>query len=82
MATFLTLFFLSNIGQGNFKGVFLGNLGQKYVFNDILKPKDAFLSYKNKKFKKSKHWHFSKGVNSWFWPKNGHFSNLAQENDI
>ena len=33
---------------------FLGNIGQKNVFNDILEPKDAFLSYKNKKFKKSK----------------------------
>ena len=38
--------------------------------------KNAFLGYKNKKFKKSKNWHFSKGVNPWFWPKNGHFSNF------
>ena len=65
-----------------FQLFFLGNIGQENVFNDILEPKNAFLSYKNKKFKKSKHWHFSKGVNSWFWPKNGHFSNLAQENDF
>ena len=35
-----------------------------------------FLGYKNKKFKKSKNWHFSKGVNPWFWSKNGHFCNF------
>ena len=46
------------------------------VFYDILKRKNAFLDYKNKKFKKSKNWHFSKGVNPWFWSKNGHFSNF------
>ena len=26
--------------------------------------------------KKSKNWHFSKGVNSWVWSKNGHYSNF------
>ena len=45
-------------------------------FYDILERKNAFLGYKNKKFKKSKNCHFSKGVNSWFWCKNGHFSNF------
>ena len=55
---------------------FLSNLGQENVFYDILKKKNAFLGYKNKKFKKSKNWHFSKGVNPWFWSKNGHFSNF------
>ena len=60
---FFTLFFLRNIGQEN-------------VFNYILERKNAFLSYNNKKFKKSKNWHFSKGVNPWFWSKNGHFSNF------
>ena len=44
--------------------------------HDILERKSAFLSYKNKNFKKSKNWHFSKGVNPWFWSKNGHFSNF------
>ena len=39
---------------------FLGNIGQEIVFYDILKRKNAFLGYKNKK---SKNWHFSKGVN-------------------
>ena len=56
----------------------LGNVGQENVFYDILEPKNAFLGYKNKKFKKSiKNWHFSKGVNPMFWTKNGHSSNFS-----
>ena len=55
---------------------FLGNIGQENVFYDILDRKNAFLGYKNKKFKKSKIWHFSKGVNPCFWSKIGHFSNF------
>ena len=63
--------------NGHFsKLFFLGNIGQEKVFHDILEQKKAFLGYKNKKFKKSKNWHFSKGVNPWFWSKNGHFSNF------
>ena len=59
-----------------FPTFFLGNIGQENVFYDILERKKAFLGYKNKKFKKSKNWHFSKGVNPWFWSKNGHFCNF------
>ena len=65
---------------------FLGNIGQENVFSDILERKNAFLGYKNKKFKKSKNWHFSKGVNPWFWYENGNFANfyflgnIGQEN--
>ena len=55
---------------------FLGNIGQENFFFDILQQINAFLGYKNKKFKKSKNSHFSKGVNSWFWFKNGHFFNF------
>ena len=55
---------------------FLGNIGQENVFYDILERKNAFLGYKNKKFKRSKNWHFSKGVNPWFKSENGHFSNF------
>ena len=55
---------------------FLGNIGQENVFYDIVERKNAFLGYKNNKFKKSKNWHFSKGVNPLFWSKNGHFSNF------
>ena len=71
-----------------FKLFFLGNIGQENILNDILERKNASLGYKNKKFKKSKNWHFSKGVNPWFWSKNGAFSNLfflgniGQENII
>ena len=45
-------------------------------FYDTLEQKNAFLGYKNKKFKKSKNSHFPKGVNQWFWSKNGPFSNF------
>ena len=55
---------------------FLGNIGQENVFYDILEQENAFLGYKIKKSKKSKNWDFSKGVNPWFWWKNGHFSNF------
>ena len=69
-----------------FQLFFLGNIGQENVFYDILERKNTFLGYKNMKSEKSKNWHFSKGVNPWFWSKNGHFSNFfflenkAQEN--
>ena len=56
---------------------FLGNIDQENVFYDVLEQKNAFLSYKNKKFKKLKNWHFSKGVNPWFRSKNGHFFNFS-----
>ena len=63
--------------KGHFPNFFfLGNIGEENVFNDILKRKNAFLAYKNKKFKKSKNWHFSKRVNPRFWSKHGYFSNL------
>ena len=45
---------------------FLGNVGQENVFYDILEGKNAFLGYKNSKFKKWKNWDFCKGVNPWF----------------
>ena len=57
-----------------FQLFFLGNIGQENVFNDILEQKNAFLGYENKKLKKSKNCHFCKGVNPWFWSKNGHLS--------
>ena len=60
-----------------FQPVFLGNIFKKNVFHDILAQKIAVLGYKNKNFKKSKNWHFFKGVNPSFWYKNGHFSKLS-----
>ena len=69
------LWFLSK--NGNFCQLFYsGNIGQQNVFYDILERKKAFLGYKNKKFKKSKNWHFSKGVNPWFWSKKWPFFQL------
>ena len=75
--------------NGHFSNFFLlGDEGQENLFYGILERKNAFLGYKNKKFKKSKNWHFSKGVNPWFWFKNGHFFNffflvnIGQENVI
>ena len=59
-----------------FQVVFLGNIDQENVCYDILEQKNAFLRCKNKKFKKSKNLHFSKGVKTWFRSKNGHFSNF------
>ena len=59
-----------------FPSFFLGNIGQENVFYDILERKNAFLGHKNKKLKKSKNSQFSKGVNPWFWSKNGDFSNF------
>ena len=67
-------FWSKNCHFSNF--FFFGNIGQENIFYDILKRKNAFLGYKNKKFKKSKNWHFSKGVNPLLWCKNGHFSNF------
>ena len=71
----VNLWFWSNIGHfSNF--FFLGNIGQENILDDILERKSAFLGYKKKTLKKSNNWHFSKGVNPWFWFKNGHFSNF------
>ena len=69
-----------------FQNFFLGNIGKEKAFYDILEQKNAFLGYKNKKLKKSNNCNRSKGVNPWFWSKNGHFvnffflGNIGQEN--
>ena len=60
----------------------LGNIGHENVFYDILERNNAFLRYKNNKLKKWKNWHFSKGVNPWFWSKNGHFSKFCFSGNI
>ena len=49
-----------------FPTFFLGKIGQENVFYHILERLNAFLGYKNKKFKKSKNWHFSKGLTHGF----------------
>ena len=49
-----------------FATFFLGKIGQKNVFFDILERQNAFVAYKKRKFKKSENEDFSKGVNPWF----------------
>ena len=46
--------------NGHFSNFCLGNIGQENVFYDILEQKNAFVGFKNKKFKQSKNGHFSK----------------------
>ena len=67
-----------------FQFFLLSNLAQENVFYDILERKNAFLGNKNKKFKKSKNWHFFKWVNLWFCSKLAIFllsflGNIGQE---
>ena len=71
------------VENGHFsKFVFLGNIDKENFSYNVLEGKNAFLGYKNKKFKKSINWHFSKGVNPWFGSKNGHFSNFSSLGNI
>ena len=69
-----------------FQLFFSGSLSLENVFYNIVEGKNAFLSYKNKKFKRSKNWYFSKAVNPWFWSKKLPFfqlfflGNIAQGN--
>ena len=41
-----------------FEDFWLSNIGKENVFIDIQERENAFLRYKNKKFKKSKNWRF------------------------
>ena len=59
---------------------FSGNIGKNNIFYDILDWQNAFQGYKNKKSKKSKNWHFSKGVNPWFSSNFSFLGNIGQEN--
>ena len=57
-----------------FSPFFLGNIGQENVFYDILERNNAFLSYKNQKFKKvEKLAFFRKGLTHGFGPKMASF---------
>ena len=57
-----------------FQLFFQAKRARKMSFMIFQNEKNAFLGFKNNKFKKSKNRHFCKGVNPWFWSKNGHFS--------
>ena len=68
-----------------FSSFFLGSIGQENVFYHILQQKNAFLGYKNKKFKKPKSEIFRKRLTHGFGPKmvifpNVFFRNRGQEN--
>ena len=52
-----------------FKIIFLGIIKQENVFYDIPERKNAFLGYKNKKFKKLKMAIFPKGLTHGLCPK-------------
>ena len=45
----------------------------KFLLRYSRTKKNSFLGYKKQKFKPSKNWHFSKGVNPWLWSKNAFF---------
>ena len=52
-----------------FQLLFLRVIDRENVFYDSLKRKNAFLDYKNMKFKKRKNCHFRKGLTHGFGPK-------------
>ena len=49
--------------------LFVLKIGQNILFDFVLKKKQPFPDYKNDIRRKSKIWHFSEGVNPWFWSK-------------
>ena len=69
-----------------FPTFFLGSIRQEHVFYDILGGGNAFLGYKNKKFKKPKNDIFRKGLTHGFCPKMAIFpisffpGNMVKEN--
>ena len=68
--------FVSKNGPFSIFFFFSGNIGQEYLFYDILERKNAFLGYKNMTFKNTKKNDFSKGVKPWFWSKKWPFFQL------
>ena len=59
-----------------FQLFFLGNVGLENVFYEVLERENAFLGYKNEKFKKSKNRDFSIGLTHGFGPKMAIFLNF------
>ena len=73
--------------NGHFSNFFfLGSIPQEHVFYDILEGENAFLGYKNRKFKKPKNDIFRNGLNHGFGPKMAIFpisfflGNISREN--
>ena len=68
-----------------FQLFFKGNIGQENFFHYILERRNAFLRYKNKKFKQSKIHLFPRGLTHGFGPLMAFFKlfflgNIGQEN--
>ena len=59
-----------------FQLFFLGKIGKGKCLLRHSRTKKCLSRLKNKKFKKSKNCHFSKGVNPWFLDKNDLFGNF------
>ena len=59
-----------------FQVFFLGIIGHENVFYDIPERKNAFIGYKNKKFKKSKMAIFPKELTHGFGPKRAIFPSV------
>ena len=59
-----------------FELFFKDNIDQENVFHDILERKNAFLGYKNKKFKQSNINIFPKGLTHGVGPKMANFPSL------
>ena len=57
-------------------------LGKKMSFTICKNEKTPFKAVKKKEVQKVEKGHFSKGVNPWFWFKNGHFSNFFSLGNI
>ena len=72
VTAFLAYRFSQNLAS--FPSSFGENIGQDNVFYDILERENGFVGYKNKKFKNSKNWYFSKKVSPLFRSKMGLFS--------
>ena len=62
--------------NGHFSKFFFGKYRNGKCLLRYSRVENSFLGYKNTKFKKWKNWHFFKGVNPWFWSKNGHVFNF------
>ena len=57
----------------DFHYLFSLKIGLEIRFNNNINRKETFFEYKNKNFTTSQKWHFSKGVNPFFWSKNAIF---------
>ena len=55
------------------QSIFFSNIGKENVFYDILEREKGLSRLQKQEVQKVEKLKFSKGVNPWFWIKNGHF---------